>query len=187
MVYDEKFWNKFTENNVSNYNEEFAKFIHDLATSLRCQSVLEVGCNIGNDLMLFTDTIDVHGIDLNDNAIKKAKEKHPSFKFQKSSVIEIPYPDASMDFVFTHNVLNYVSDDEMPQAVKELFRVSNKYIINCESFEENESSIEKEDTAVKHRNMLKRWSDFKVRIISHVDMHEEIDPNKPRFTLVKKI
>jgi len=85
MVYDEKFWNKFTENNESNYNEEFAKFIHDLATSLRCQSVLEVGCNIGNDLMLFTDTIEVHGIDLNDNAIKKAKEKHPSFKFQKSA------------------------------------------------------------------------------------------------------
>ena len=187
MVYDEKFWNKFTENNESNYNEEFAKFIRDLATSLRCQSVLEVGCNIGNDLMLFTDTIDVHGIDLNDNAIKKAKEKHPSFKFQKSAVIEIPYPDASMDFVFTHNVLNYVSDEEIPQAVKELFRVSNKYIINCESFEENESSIEKEDTAAKHRNMLKRWSDFKVKIISHVDMHEEIDPNKPRFTLVKKI
>ncbi len=61
-----------------------------------------------------------------------------------------------MDFVFTHNVLNYVLDEEMPQAVNELFRVSNKYIVNCESFEENERSIEKEDTTAKHRNMLKR-------------------------------
>jgi len=75
----------------------------------------------------------------------------------------------------------------MQKAVNELFRVSNKYILNCELFEENESSMNIDETNAKYRNMLQRWSDFKVKIISHVDMHEEIDPKKTRFTLVRKI
>ena len=187
MGYDVEFWNKFTENNESNYNEEFAKFIRDLATSLKSQSVLEVGCNIGNDLMLFPETIEVHGIDPNENAIAKAKEKQPTFKFQKATVTKIPLPDSSIDFVFTHNVLNYVPDEDMEQAVKELFRVANKYILNCESFDEKETAMENENTFAKNRYMLNRWKDFKVKIISDVDMHEDIDSKKPRFTLVRKI
>ena len=187
MSYDVEFWNKFTENNESNYNEEFTKFIRDLATSLRCQSVLEVGCNIGNDLMLFPETIEVHGIDPNDNAIERAKEKQPTFKFQKGNITKIPLPENSIDFIFTHNVLNYVPDDQMEQAVNELFRVANKYILNCESFDEKENPIETENTFAKNRYMLNRWKDFKVKIISDVDMHEDIDPKKTRFTLVRKI
>ena len=187
MAHDVEFWNKFTENNKSNYNEEFAKFIRDLATSLKSQSVLEVGCNIGNDLKLFPETIEVHGIDPNENAISKAKEKQPTFKFQKGSITKIPLPDNSIDFVFTHNVLNYVPDEEMEQALKELFRVANKYILNCESFDEKETAIENENTFAKNRYMLNRWKDFKVKIISDVDMHEDIDSKKPRFTLIRKI
>ncbi len=186
-MYDTDFWNKYTEDDEANYNEEFAKFISNLALSLKAKNVLEVGCNTGNDLRVFSDDFEVHGIDLNENAIEKAKKKLSSFKFQRASVIDIPYSDSSIDFVFTHNVLNYITDDEMPKAVNELFRVSNKYILNCELFEENESSMNNDETNAKYRNMLKRWSDFKVKIISHVDMHEEIDPKKTRFTLVKKI
>ena len=187
MSYDVEFWNKYTETNESNYNEEFAKFIRDLATSLRTQTVLEVGCNIGNDLMLFPETFEVHGIDPNEKAIAKAKEKHPTFNFQKGTVTKIPLPDNSVDFIFTHNVLNYVPDEEMEQAVNELFRVANKYILNCEAFDEKEKLIEDENTFAKNRYMLNRWKDFKVKIISDVDMHEDIEPKKPRFTLVRKI
>jgi len=186
-MYDTDFWNKYTKDDEANYNEEFAKFIRDLALSLKAKNVLEVGCNTGNDLRAFSEDFEVHGIDLNENAIEKAKKKLSSFKFQKASVIDIPFSDSSIDFVFTHNVLNYITDDEMQKAVNELFRVSNKYILNCELFEENESSMNIDETNAKYRNMLKRWSDFKVKIISHVDMHEEIDPKKTRFTLVRKI
>ena len=37
------------------------------------------------------------------------------------------------------------------------------------------------------RNVYKRWLNFQVKIISDVEMHEDIEPKKPRFTLVKKI
>ena len=186
MEYDIEFWNKYTIDNESKINEEFSKFIKDLATSLRSNSVLEVGCNVGNDLRSFPNDFDVKGIDLNDKALDFAKKKYPSFKFQKGSIFELPYDDSSIDFVFTHNVLNYIQEDEIDKAINELYRVSKKYILNCELFDENESPIEGMNKAWK-RNVYKRWLNFGVKIISHVDMHEDIEPNKPRFTLVRKI
>ena len=51
MEYDTDFWNKYTDENESNYHQEYAKFIRDLATSLKANSVLEVGCNNGNDFV----------------------------------------------------------------------------------------------------------------------------------------
>ena len=66
MNYDESFWRKYADENESRYNEEFAKFTKDLAISLRCTSVLEIGCGTGIDLRLFPDTFQIHGVDLNE-------------------------------------------------------------------------------------------------------------------------
>jgi len=53
-------------------------------------------------------------------------------------------------------------------------------------FSDDEEIINTEDKS-RYRNMYKRWLDFKVKIISNVEMHEEIDPEKSRFNLVKKL
>ncbi len=174
------------DNNDSDYNKELSKFIRDLTFSLKAENVLQVGCSTGNDLREFPENFDVHGIDLNDDALKKAQLKLGSFKFKKGSVIELPYDDSSFDLVFTHKVLNYIDDKDMPNAISELFRVSRKYIVNFELFSEDEEVINPEDKS-RYRNMYKRWLDFKVKIISNVDMHEEIDPEKSRFNLIKKL
>ena len=185
MEYDIDFWNKYTDENESKDNQEFAKFIRDLATSLRSNSVLEVGCNVGNDLKEFPADFEVHGIDLNDHALDIAKKKFPSIKFKNGSILNIPFEDSSIDFVFTHYLLNYLPEQEIEKAMKELFRVSGKYILTCELFDEIESPLE-EGKSWK-RNIYKRWLNFQVKIISDVEMHEDIEPKKPRFTLVKKI
>ena len=65
MNYNEKIWDDYANNNESRYNDEFSKFTRDLATSLRCTSVLEIGCGTGIDLRLFPDTFQIFGIDLN--------------------------------------------------------------------------------------------------------------------------
>ena len=65
-----------------------------------------------------------------------------------------------------------------------MHRVAKRYIMNCEKFEENEKPI---DEKHKFRNMLNRWMNYKVKVVSNVDMHEEIDPDKSRFTLLKKL
>jgi len=184
MAYNKEFWDKYTDDNESRYNEEFARFTRDLAISLRCTSVLEIGCGTGIDLRLFPDTFEIHGIDLNESALKIAKEKLPHATFRIGDITSLPFEDSSVDFVFTHQLLNYLDDDTLTKGISEMYRVAGKYIMNCEKFEESEKQI---DEHHKFRNMKKRWMDYKVKIVSNVDMHEEIDPDKSRFTLLRKM
>ncbi|MDH3191914.1 MAG: class I SAM-dependent methyltransferase [Nitrosopumilus sp.] len=184
MSYKKEFWDKYSSENEVRYNEEFAKFIRDLAISLRCNSVLEIGCGTGIDLRLFPESCEIFGVDLNDLALDIARQKLPAGKFKKGNITELPFEDSSVDFVFTHQLLNYLDDQTLEKGVSEMYRVTRKYIMNCEKFEESEKQITENQ---KYRNMKKRWLDYNVKIISDVDMHEEIDPDKTRFTLLKKI
>ena len=184
MSYNKEFWDKYADGNEVRYNEEFAKFTRDLAISLRCTSVLEIGCGTGIDLRLFPDTFQIHGIDLNDNALDIAKEKVPDANFKKGTITELPFEDSSIDFVFTHQLLNYLDNDTLEKGIAEMYRVAGKYIMNCEKFEETEKQIDEDH---KFRNMYKRWINYKVKIASNVDMHEEIEPDKARFTLLRKL
>lgn len=180
------YWDKYAQEYKTHYNEELAKFMRDLAVSLRVQSVLEVGCSAGNDLRLFPDHMMVSGIDTSKNAVSKAQETLPQFRFEAGSAVSIPHKDSSFDFVFTRNVLNYVNDSDVRDATGEMFRVSRKYILNIEMFAEDDGQLEGH-IPTTGRNMRKHWSDFAVKIISNVDMHEEIDPKRSRFTLIRKI
>ena len=184
MTYDKEFWGRYAEENEARYNVEFAKFTRDLAISLRCTSVLEIGCGTGIDLRLFPDSFKVCGLDLNEKAIEIAKEKFPMGDFKKGSITELPFEDSSIDFVFTHQLLNYLDDDSLEKGVAEMYRVAGKYVMNCEKFQEDEKQI---DEYHKFRNMQNRWLDYKVRIVSNVDMHEEIEPDQARFTLLRKM
>lgn len=184
MSYDKEFWDSYALENESRYNEEFAKFIRDLAVSLRCTSVLEIGCGTGIDLRLFPDTLKVHGVDLNDLALSIAKKSNPTHNFKKESITKLPFEDSSIDFIFTHKFLNCLNEDDLNKGVSEMYRVAKKYIANCEVYEKPEL---KNDDVFKGRNMLKKWSNYRVKIISDVDMHEDIEPEKIRFTLVKKL
>ena len=80
--------------------------------------------------------------------------------------------------------MSYLDDQTLEKGISEMYRVAGKYIMNCEKFEENEKSI---DENHKFRNMKKRWLDYKVKLVSNVDMHEDIEPEKTRFTLLKKL
>lgn len=184
MSYDKGFWDKYANENESKFNKEFARFVRDLVVSLRCTSVLEIGCGTGIDLRLFPETFDVHGVDLNDTALNIAKEKLPKFDFKKSSITDLPFENSSIDFVFTHQLLNYLEDDILEKGISEMHRVAGKYIMNCEKYDESEKQI---NSNSKFRNMQKRWLGYKVKIISNVDMHEEIEPDKSRFTLLRKL
>ena len=157
MSYDREFWDNYAKENESRYNEEFAKFIRDLAVSLRCKSILEIGCGTGVDLRLFPDTLDVHGVDLNDLALDMAKKKNPTYHFKKNSITKLPFDDSSIDFIFTHKFLNCLNDEDLNKGISEMYRVARKYIVNCETYDKSES---KTKDIFRGRNMLKRWSDI---------------------------
>ncbi|AJZ76224.1 class I SAM-dependent methyltransferase [Candidatus Nitrosotenuis cloacae] len=180
------YWDQYAKDHLTQYNGEMSKFIRDLVVSLRVQSVLEIGCSAGNDLKLFPDEMNVNGIDTSDMAITLAKENLPKFSFKTGNITSIPFGSDSIDLVFTRNLFNYVDVQDIKKAIDELFRVSKKYIFNIELFSENEETIN-DNPDMHYRNMKKHWLDHRVKIISNVDMHEEIDPKKSRFTLLRKM
>ncbi len=113
-----------------------------------------------------------------------AKKQSPSFNFKKGSITDLPFADSSVDIIFTHKFLNCLNDEDLTKGLSEMYRVSRKYIVNCEMYDPSETKTEGVFTA---RNMLNRWSEFRTKVISDVDMHEDIEPEKIRFTLVKKL
>jgi ubiquinone/menaquinone biosynthesis C-methylase UbiE len=180
-----EFWSKYATESGLHHNGEMSKFIRDLAVSLGSKNILEVGCSSGNDLSLFSN-VSVSGADSNADAVRIAQQRFPDFEFKVAQIVDLPYGDASMDFVFTRNTLNYIRSEDLKRSFEELFRVSRRYIVNIERFSEGETKLG-EDPPMFGRNVYKHWMDFKVKMISNVDMHEEIDPEKSRFTLVRKI
>ena len=182
----DSYWDQYALDYQKHYNFEMAKFIKDLAVSLRVQSILEVGCSAGNDLQLFPEELAVLGIDTSELAIKKAKENLPKFSFKTGNITAIPFENSSIDFVFTRNLFNYLDTKDIKKGIDELFRVSKKYIFNIELFSENDEKLA-DNPPTYGKNMKNYWLDYKVKIISNVDMHEEIDPEKSRFTLLRKL
>lgn len=182
---NKEFWEKYAEEADSHYNNEFSKYIRDLTISLRCTSVLEVGCNAGNDLKLFPETIEVHGIDSNEKIIENTKEKLPSGNFKVGTISKLPYENSSIDMVFSHGFFNYLEDELVAKGIDEMFRVAKKYVVSCEIF--GNDNIINEVNMRKGRDMFQKWSEYNVKIISNVNMHEEIDPEQPKFVLVRKL
>ena len=178
------FWNEYADENESRNNEEFTKFMTDLARSLHCTSILEIGCGTGIDLRKFDDSFEIHGVDLNEHALDLARKNIPKAKFYKDSITKLPFENTSVDFVFTHKLLNYLDNETLDEGVSEMFRVAKRYIVNCELFGESEDLI---DNEMRYRNMLKRWLNYKVKVVSNVNMHEEIEPEQVRFTLLRKL
>ena len=108
---DENFWKKYAEENESRYNSEFAKYVKDLVISLRCTSVLEIGCGTGIDLRLFPEDFVTNGVDITQYALDIASKKQPSIIFKLGDITKLPFEDNSIDFVFTHGLLNYLDDE----------------------------------------------------------------------------
>ena len=162
MQYNEEFWKKYADENESRYSEEFSKYVRDLARSLP----------------------GVHGIDLNEHALKIAKEKLSSANFQKGDITKLPFENSSIDFIFTHGLMNYLDDDVLEKGIAEMFRVSKRWIMHCEKYEKTEKQI---DENHKFRNMGEKWLGYKIKFVSDVDLHEDYGQDQTRFTLLKKL
>ena len=183
MAYDREFWDRYADGNEARYNREFAVFVRDLAASLRCTSVLEIGCGTGIDLRLFPGTSRVYGLDPNDRALDMARRGCPAGVFGRGVITQMPFGDSSVDLVFTHGLLNYLDDATLERGVAEMYRVAGRYVMNCERFGRDGDPI---DGRREFRDMRRRWSGYGARLVSDVDMHEDIDPERSRFTLLRK-
>ncbi len=188
LDYNTEIWNEYTEENQDLGQDELSKFLYHITVALGAKNILEAGCNIGNNLSEFPNNYNITGIDLNENALKKCEKRYSNFKFQKSSLLKIPFPDSSFDLVFTRGVLIHIAPEDIQTAVEEILRISKKWVLNLEYFGEDNEMIKwkRGDNLLWYRNMKKRWSTMDVKVVLDTEIPKEIDVGKTRLTLIRK-
>lgn len=116
----------------------------EFLSSVEIHSILEVGCNVGNQLRLLSEMgfKDLHGIEVNENAAQKARSYCCDANIQSGSALELPFEDDSFDLVFTSGVLIHIHPTDLPKVISEMVRVSKKYIWGFEYYNEQPMEIE---------------------------------------------
>lgn len=107
------------------------------AVSPKPNSVLEVGCNVGRNLLALSNFIpELHGIEPNAQACATLRQQPglSSVTLHQGIGQSLPYADASIDLVFTSGVLIHVAPEDLGNVVDEIVRVARHYVVCVEYF-----------------------------------------------------
>ena len=110
--------------------EWFAKQLHNYDFN----SIYEVGMFSGRNLYKIQSefsNVKIGGCDINDDAIKFAKDKLPNAEILYESIYELD-ESKKWDIVFTMGVLIHVPQDGFELAINKLIAKANKYVIHVE-------------------------------------------------------
>jgi len=110
-------------------------FLGPLPRELR---VLEVGSNIGNQLLLLRSMgfTRLHGVELQRYAVRLSKPRVPGAHFMQGSAFDLPCRDGAFDLVFTSGVLIHLAPGDLEVALAEIHRASGRYVWGMEYFSE---------------------------------------------------
>jgi pseudaminic acid biosynthesis-associated methylase len=133
--HDEMYRNEFGVTRTA-MNQEFLN-------GLSIDSVLEVGCNVANQLRCLQSMgyEKLYGIELQHYAVERAKELSKGIQIIQASAFDVPFKDGCFDLVFTSGVLIHISPDDIETAIKEIYRMSNKYIWGFEYYADTYQEI----------------------------------------------
>ena len=141
-VWQGQFGKAYTNRNVISPEEKKPLF-RKMFKGLSIHSVLEVGCNRGHNLMALADIFEIEpiGIEPNDYARRKARLSDPRISVIKGTAFDLPFQDGAFDLAFTSGVLIHIRLKDLPKAIDELIRVSRKYVLASEYYNEKETMI----------------------------------------------
>lgn len=111
-------------------NEEF---IGNLKYSIK---ILEVGSNVGTQLMVLQKMgfKNLYGIEINRGAIEFSKKNSKNIDIIQSSALDLPFKDNYFDLVFTAGLLIHILPSDIKKVMKEIYRVTRKYIWGFEYY-----------------------------------------------------
>lgn len=110
------------------------------------KTIADIGCGNGIISNLLGQDYDVTAVDISDAALS-----YVTTKKVKASALNLPFEDASFDLVLSSEMLEHLSTPDLHQAIRELKRVSKRWLI----------------ISVPHREQL-AGSDVKCASCAHV-------------------
>jgi pseudaminic acid biosynthesis-associated methylase len=99
-------------------------------------SFLEVGCNVGNQLLQLQELsyTNLSGIEIQSYAVEIAKSRVRNVALKQGSALALPYEDDSFDVVFTSGVLIHIAPEDLPRVMNEIHRCAKSYIWGAEYY-----------------------------------------------------
>ena len=140
-----KFGNEYIKRNSDmDFFAKRKKFFKNLLLKyLDVKSILEIGCNIGGNLLVLKEInpdLEIVGIEPNKKAAKIARKNLPTAKILKESVFDIDFNER-FDLVFACGVLIHVADGDLENALAKIYNASKKYILAIEYYSDKKSTI----------------------------------------------
>ena len=132
--------------------------------------ILEVGCNIGNQLLLLQRLgfSNLYGVDAQAYAVDLACSRTTGINLARASAFDLPYEDGEFDLVFTSGVLIHIAPGDLHRAMSEIHRCAKAYIWGFEYY----SSSPTEVTYRGHSSLL--WKmDYAQR---HLEFFDDLTP-----------
>jgi pseudaminic acid biosynthesis-associated methylase len=107
-----------------------------LADIPRSASILEVGCNLGNQLILLKQMgfENLTGIEIHSDIVKEAQTRVPWAHVSEGSALNIPFGDASFDLVFTSGLLIHIAPRDLATVMNEIHRCARSWIWGLEYY-----------------------------------------------------
>jgi len=143
IEYAERANNAITAEDQRRLARDWGKMLrHAVTPSPR--KVLEVGCNIGRNLLALSNFVEeVHGIEPNASACEAARKLlgNRNAVIQEGDGFNLPYENCSMDLVFTSGVLIHVAPEDLGRMTDEIIRVASRYVLCIEYFSHNPEQI----------------------------------------------
>jgi pseudaminic acid biosynthesis-associated methylase len=128
--------NRITEEGQRRLVRDWGRMLAHAVTP-RPESALEVGCNIGRNLLALKRMVaTVSAVEPNADAVAIARA-HPELagvRIDEGDGFSLPYADAGVDLVFTSGVLIHVAPDDLGRMVDEIVRVARHYVLCIEYF-----------------------------------------------------
>ena len=86
--------------------------------------VLDVGCGLGTEVGALTaDGFEAIGIDLAEEAVRRAAHEHRRSRFCVANATELPFKDSAFEAALDRGTFHYLSPDERRRYESELWRV----------------------------------------------------------------
>jgi pseudaminic acid biosynthesis-associated methylase len=144
-VWQGEFGKAYTDRNAPDWHVRTPAF-SAMLEGLPIRRVLEVGCNRGHNLQSVLEVLgeeaEIFGVEPNAYALKLARASSAWTFPVPGNAFDLPFKDNYFDLVFTVTVLIHIGPDQLPVALREVERVSGRYILVAEYFSEEDTTIE---------------------------------------------
>jgi pseudaminic acid biosynthesis-associated methylase len=105
--------------------------------------ILEVGCNVGNQLRLLQKLgyKNLFGIELQSYAVETAKSLTKGINIIQGLANDIPFKDEYFDLVFTSGVLIHIAPGNIGEVLDEVYRCTRQYIWGFEYYADEYTEV----------------------------------------------